>query len=365
MRRTYPKLLGLFALATGLGLFFASQSYLAYLYRDGQANFWASVKFNMPDWYAWAVATPLIIWLARRFPFDGKRWLRSLAFLAPLGVLITLAKLGLVAYITDAVAWLPGRPLSIYQFHPNFVTFWVIVGLAQAFDYYRKYKVRELRTSQLEAQLAQANLQVLKMQLQPHFLFNTLHAISSLMHRDVEAADRMMTRLGDLLRLTLESSGVQEVPLKSELEFLDRYLEIEQTRFRDRLTVERKIDANVLDASVPNLILQPLVENAIRHGIEPFARKGCIEIRAEASNGTLQVLIRDDGQGCPESQQAVLAERVGLSNTRARLQQLYADQFKFEIGNRKLRGFEVKLTIPFVRYSNSDVASNPKATLGA
>jgi LytS/YehU family sensor histidine kinase len=156
-----------------------------------------------------------------------------------------------------------------------------------------------LKASQLEARLAQAQLQALKMQLQPHFLFNTLHAISALVHKDVEAADRMLARLSDLLRLALESAGVQEVPLKQELEFLERYLEIEQTRFQDRLTVRMEIAPEALDALVPNLIMQPLVENAIRHGIAPRATPGKIEITAMLADGQLHFHIRDDGPGIP------------------------------------------------------------------
>jgi LytS/YehU family sensor histidine kinase len=211
-----------------------------------------------------------------------------------------------------------------------------------AIEYYRRYQNRELKASQLEARLAQAQLEVLKMQLQPHFLFNTLHAISALMYRDVESADRMITRLSDFLRLAIESSGVQEVPLKREMEFLDKYLEIEQVRFGERLDVRRWIDAAALDLLVPNLVLQPLVENAVRHGIAPRAEGGRIEVIARVAAGLLTVEVLDDGPG-PSGE---ISEGVGLSNTRARLEQLYGAAARLELGAGPHGGFLARLTIP-------------------
>ncbi|MCA1557757.1 MAG: histidine kinase, partial [Acidobacteria bacterium] len=225
--------------------------------------------------------------------------------------------------------------------------YWVILGIDHALRYYTKYRERELQASQLEARLAQAQLQVLKMQLHPHFLFNTLHAISTLMHRDVEAADRMIARLSDLLRLALDNEGVQEVTLKQELELLERYLEIEQTRFRDRLTVEMRIEPEVLDARVPNLILQPLVENAIQHGITPRRGQGRIEIGARRTNGTLDIYVRDDGRGLAGATDETVKEGVGLSNTRARLLQLYGGHARFELRCPPEGGTLASLAIPF------------------
>src|SRR5262249_54075630 len=184
------------------------------------------------------------------------------------------------------------------------VAYWAIVGLVHAAAYYRKFREHEMQTIVLESQLAQAQFQMLRMQLQPHFLFNTLNAISALMHQNVELADQMLARLADLLRSTLETAGTQEVPLKQELEFTELYLEIEQARLGPRLVVRLDADPETMDAYVPNLILQPLVENAIRHGIAPRPEPGHIEIRARRDNGTLQVQVLDDGPGireCPTS----------------------------------------------------------------
>src|SRR5262249_40591374 len=191
----------------------------------------------------------------------------------------------------------------------------------------------ELKASQLEARLAQAQLQALKMQLHPHFLFNTLHAISALMRKDVEEADRMITRLSDLLRLTLENVGAQEATLRQELEILGRYLEIEQRRFGDRLQVKMEIEPETLDARAPNLILQPLVENAIRHGIAPRSAPGLIEIRASRAGDKLELQVRDNGVGLPTDHREPIKEGVGLANTRARLEQLYGAAYRFEVNN--------------------------------
>jgi len=197
---------------------------------------------------------------------------------------------------------------------------------------------------ELEVRLSQAKLQALQMQLNPHFLFNTLHAISALMHQDVDAAERMLTRLSDLLRYALESTEAHEVPLKKEIEFLQRYLEIEQTRFGDRLQVRMEIDPAALDAQVPNLILQPLVENAIRHGIEPHAQAGLVELRARAENGTLELIVQDNGKGSAKSAPAGFG--LGLSNTRARLEQLYGAEHRLEIGDAESGGFRVRICVP-------------------
>jgi sensor histidine kinase YesM len=223
----------------------------------------------------------------------------------------------------------------------------VIFGISQAVDYYRKYRERELRASQLQAQLAQTQLQVLKMQLHPHFLFNTLNAISALIHQDIEVADRMIARLGELLRATLENANLQEVPLRQELDFIQPYLEIEQARLGPRLHVRFAVDAGAMDSLVPNMLLQPLVENAIRHGIAPRAEPGTIEISAQRENGTLRLKVRDDGPGIDPAASGKRQRGLGLANTRARLQQLYGPAHSLELGNGPQGGLEVMVTIPF------------------
>src|SRR5262249_33703319 len=188
-------------------------------------------------------------------------------------------------------------------------------------------------------------LQLLKMQLQPHFLFNTLHTISALMHQDLHLADRMLARLAELLRMTLENVKKQEVPLRQEIDFLKPYLEIQQARLGDRLAVEMHVPPELLDALVPNLILQPLVENAIQHGIAPRSEGGRLEVRARRLDRALELQVCDNGPGLPGTNG--YREGVGLSNTRARLQQLYGDGQHFQLSNRSQGGLQVQLTIPF------------------
>ena len=211
-----------------------------------------------------------------------------------------------------------------------------------ATSYYRQSRDRE----QMEVRLAQAQLQSLRLQLHPHFLFNTLNTITALITADPPAAERMVSGLSELLRLSLHDAGEQEVSLERELEVLQPYLEIQQIRFRDRLTVEVAVAPDTLDALVPNLILQPLVENAIRHGIAPRATAGRVEIRAQRQDGMLHLRVTDDGVGLRDGGRDV-KEGVGLGNTRARLQHLYGPRHRFECHGGPSGGFTVSIAIPF------------------
>ncbi|HZS06537.1 MAG TPA: histidine kinase [Blastocatellia bacterium] len=222
----------------------------------------------------------------------------------------------------------------------------MIIAVNQATDYYRRYQSRELQASNLEARLVRAQLDALRMQLHPHFLFNTLNSVSVLMRRDIEAADRMLLQLSSLLRVTLAGNAAHEIKLRQELEILERYLEIEQNRFRDRLTVRMQIDPAALDALVPQLFFQPLVENAIRHGIADRETGGLIAIRAERQNGMVYLQVRDNGPGLGISH-GNLIEGVGLSNTRSRLDYLYGPADRFEAGNAEGGGLVVTAAFPF------------------
>jgi LytS/YehU family sensor histidine kinase len=227
----------------------------------------------------------------------------------------------------------------------NCIIYWAVLGIGYGIQFYRKYREGVLRASHLETQLVQAQLQALKMQLHPHFLFNTLNAISTLVRKNRnKSATDMIAGLSDLLRLTLESVGVQKVPLKQELDFLETYLEIEQTRFEDRLRIQMDIHPDTLEAFVPNLLLQPLVENAIRHGIAPHSSGGCVEIKARRDEDRLWLQVRDDGPGLPEGD--VLNTGVGLVNTRARLERLYGTRHRFSLSNAPTGGAVVTLEIP-------------------
>lgn len=345
----------IFAGWTLFGLFFTSQEYLRMAYAGRPLDLRRTLAAWMGSAYVWAVLTPLVFYLARRFPLESGRLKRNIPIHLAASVVVALIELLVFVLVAPYIGLPPLRnsfsefltTAIVIDFHFNLLTYWAILGICVVIDYYQRYRERELKAYQLEARLAQAQLQVLKMQLHPHFLFNTLHAISTLMHRDVEAADRMIARLSDLLRISLETVGVQEVPLKQELEFLGKYLEIQQTRFRDRLGVDINVAPETLDARVPNLILQPLVENAIRHGIIPRVAPGRIEIHAWRDNGTLQLEVRDNGRGLDAESQETLKEGLGLSNTRARLSQLYGAEHRFSLRNNPAGGLVVSLAIPF------------------
>lgn len=358
-RRWRTALVALVGAATLLGLLFGSRNYVLYsFYPERSTSLTEALLPSLTDWYVWALLAPAMFWMVRRWPIEGGRWHRALLAHVLAGALIGTTKYALDVAVTRAVGWMSPMPIAlpayIYQFYANFITYWVIVAIAHAIDYGRRYRERQLRASQLEARLAQVQLQVLRMQLQPHFLFNTLHAISTLMHRDPEAADRMLVKLSDLLRQTIEKIGVHEVALKEELEFLRSYLEIEEMRFQDRLTVGIEVDPEALDARVPNLILQPLVENAIRHGIAPRAGPGRIDIRARRSDERLRLTVRDDGPGM---RGPATREGLGLSNVRARLARRYGAEHQLRLTNHPKGGLEVTLMIPFETVPSQRVAT--------
>ena len=371
-------ILGCFTL---VGLMFAGQWYVGYT-ANGYPVTWLQVlTWALTEWELWALLAPFILLCARRFYIDRQNRTFTIPVHVALGLAFSFVHIVLHAAAEQFTTWAQDKQmeyagpfydyligslhlnvwlaqfiygfgqsfyyLSTKKFHINLLTYFVIVGVSHAIEYYRRYQERETLTAQLEAQLSRAQLHALKMQLHPHFLFNTLNTISALIHRDPRAADRMVARLGDLLRLTLDGQGIEEVPLKEELEFLGKYLEIEQTRFHDRLSVEMEIDPASLDARMPNLLLQPLVENAIRHGISARPGAGRIEIRARRENGTLLLAVRDDGTGLPADWQVSEQLGVGLANTRARLAQLYGARHTFTLANVPGGGLEVAIAIPF------------------
>jgi LytS/YehU family sensor histidine kinase len=312
------------------------------------------------------VLVPGIIWMARRFHFARGAWRGALlAHLAGV-VAFVFAHTVLVVSCRVAIMTIAGREsfwvmefqrLFFLNFDWEMMTYWGFIGLSHALDFHRESQDRALAAAQLETMLAEAQLQALQRQLHPHFLFNTLHAISALMHRDTEAADAMLARLSDLLRLTLERIGVQEVPLRDELEFIDKYLEIERTRFGERLRVSTAVQPETLDAAVPTLLLQPLVENAIRHGIAPKIGGGRLEVAARRDGASLVLTVRDDGAGLTKAKREALNTGVGLSNTRSRLEHLYRDRFRFEFAEPPGGGLIITIVLPFMAAVPSPVES--------
>jgi two-component system, LytTR family, sensor kinase len=347
----------IFGVTTGLGFFSAFAAfYFVSTFTDRPASFWLLLALNLGYWYSWACLTPAILRLTSAVPFDRQTWKRAIP-VHILGVVIfTLLHVALAVASRMATYWVIGESLDSWRieaqrmvflnFDWEMMTYWTIVGLGHALRYSYEARARELRSAQLETRLIEAQLQALQRQLQPHFLFNTLNTISALMHRDVEAADETIARLSDLLRMSLQQVGVQEVPLKDELDFLSKYLEIEQTRFRDRLTVVFDIRPETLDALVPNLLLQPLVENAIKHGIGPRPTPGQIAVRARRVGAMLEVDVQDNGVGLSAARLTDFNRGVGLSNTRSRLDRLYGSLHRFEFRQPAEGGLLVLIAIP-------------------
>jgi two-component system, LytTR family, sensor kinase len=354
----------IFCFWTVLGVLYTSQLYVGTRLQGMEHSFWRMLAWQLLGcWYGWVVFTPLILWLGKHFPVERRSWARHL----PIHIFActTLAAIHSAVVVVSTKIFVPFdemqrlRPFGeafwsrlASEFHLELIVYGMILGVGYAFSYYRRYRERELRASQLESQLAQAQLQALRMQLHPHFLFNTLNGIAGLVRdQKNKAAVNMIAGLSDLLRHTLENAGKQEVPLREELEFLELYLDIQQMRFPDRLNVQMKIATEALDAQVPNLILQPLVENAIRHGIALRETSGTVGVSARPDDGFLEMKVYDDGPGLNGQRRA--DERasggvgIGLSNTRARLRQLYGERYRFNVHDRDEGGVEAIIMIPF------------------
>ncbi len=295
----------------------------------------------------WASITLLVFRLVRRFRLDKRPRVKRVLAHVVAGVVISLGEIGVTIAVSRSVGWAiePFVELFPRAFPANIVYYWLLVGVGHGLEYYRRMRQRDAQNERLSRRLAQAELHLLKTQLHPHFLFNTLHAISALMHRDPKAADRMLARLSQLLRAALDYSGTQEVSLQEELEFLEPYVEIEKARLGDRLDFRAEVQPQVLDARVPHMLLQPLVENAIRHGIAPRAAPGQVVIRARGRRDMLDLEVWDNGPGLANGKSA--NGGLGLANTRARLEQLYGERFSFDPKNAPEGGFRVAITIPF------------------
>lgn len=378
----------IFGLWTLLVLAFAGQ-----LYFTGNIPWSEAALISLRDWYPWLLLGPAVAWVALHFPLERHR-LRLSIPVHILGCIAAVFFYGLMVprppigrgpaggggpqmRLRGNPERLPprmpeNRPPGASRPEPmpfppendpglrhvpdlrgmfferagmharfNVPIYWVIVSVAHALTFHRRSQERERKAIELEGRLSEAKLQSLRMQLHPHFLFNTLNAISTLVHKDPKAADEMIGNLSELLRATLDTAQ-QEVPLRQELAFLDRYLEIQQTRFGERLRVEKRIDAAALDARVPTLILQPLVENAIRHGIEPQSGAGVIGIHAGLGDGQLQLEVADNGRGLKAG-----TEGIGLANTRARLQALYGSAARLVLQSGADGGCSVQVRLPF------------------
>src|SRR5215471_756682 len=346
---------------TLVSIIFAGISYAAAIGENNKEfGFVSALKLNLVQFYLWAILAPFVFRFSRRFPIELRPLnVRNLLLYFP--ALISFAGIHQVIHL--AVLWsisprwrqkYPAlmdcyRAYFAFGFYIDLIIALLIVIAVHALLYYQSFRASELAQSSLKTQLAQAQLRALKMQLHPHFLFNTLHSISSLVLEDPPKANSMIAQLGDFLRLTMENSNQQLVSLKEETEFLRCYLEIEQVRFGDRLTIALELEPQTLSVQVPHLILQPVVENAIQHAIAPRATRGHINIEAKRLNKLLRLEVRDNGPGIASNDALLGTEGVGLSNVRARLHQIYGSDFRFELMNGRDGGLTVVIEIPLQR----------------
>lgn len=309
---------------------------------------------SFSQWYLWALLTPVLQWISRTYPIRSQTLSKDIQINLILTLTIIVGKLFLDETIDYVIGFPPdrtepfGERFIFSMLSPKsfgyFLIYWTIMAFIYSLQYNKKLREREIVSSQLEAQLAQAQLNALKAQLQPHFLFNTLNSISSLLRENVDAADDMITNLSDMLRYSLNNINVQEVSLREEIDFLQHYLDIEQIRFQDRLITEIQVEPAALDARVPSMILQPIVENSIRHGISKQSTPGKVSILANKNRTELEITVIDTGAGFEAD---CGAEGIGLSNTRERLEKLYGASFSLNFERSPEKETIVKITIPY------------------
>jgi signal transduction histidine kinase len=358
----------------------ASQNYLGALNFGKPVPFTESIRRTLPSWVINAFLAPGALYLGRRFPLDRGRWPVVLPIHLVGASLFAVAHLGgtavYYAAIDGAFERVPVvlvKYLTVY-FILDMLIYCGIVGASHAVRYYREAKSREVATVRLQESLTQARLAALRGQLNPHFLFNTLNAITTMaLKREHDNVVVTLGYLSELLRVSLDDRLPQEVALADELELLERYLEIQRIRFGDRLTVTRDIDDDTLDALVPIMILQPLAENAIVHGIAPVTGPGELRLRATRSNGKLVLEVSDTGPGFSTKVPALRSVDdpkrpsggIGLSNTRARLAQLYGDHATIEIGSGATGGARVTVIVPFRAANTASDESDVPLAAGA
>lgn len=345
----------LILLALGLALLFGVletlQQIAWFMVREMKTPVQNGLVSVLLPWLLILPFVPLVVLLAERFPLDRNRWMAHL----PIHIVSTIALLLVHQLLSAWVVSLlqPSPGLKVMNYWIKLLTFrmavdasiyWTIVGGVHAARATREVREREQAAARLEASLAEARLEALREQLQPHFLFNSLNAVSTLALRgDADAVTQALSTLSDLLRMTLETR-TQELPLAEELAFLDRYLELQLLRFGDRLTVVRRVDDAALDSAVPAMLTQPLVENALRHGIEREPGAGRIEIDIQRKNETVIILVRDSGPGFVAGGKR---EGIGLTNSRARLAGLYGAGARLECGDAPGGGGQVRITLPY------------------
>jgi hypothetical protein len=321
------------------------------LWSAGQAVRWSSLlPSSLLDWYTCAVFTPVYFWMVRRWPLRRSGAPATLAIYLAVTAAIVVGKYALHVPLLNALRDDPARTMTLArtltnQFIRENIAFWCLLAVVLSIEYWRGLREREMQAARLETQLAEARLDALAAQLHPHFLFNTIQGISTLIHRDADAADVMLARLSTLLRHTLQREDGHEIRLADELQLLELYLGIVRARFEDRLSVELDIAPETHDALVPRFLLQPLVENSLHHGIARRAGDGRVDVGARRVAAELVLTVSDDG--ATNDARPFPGQGIGLGNTRARLAELYGDAHRLDLAAGKDGGFLVTVRIPW------------------
>ncbi|MDP8981547.1 MAG: histidine kinase [Acidobacteriota bacterium] len=357
LRRRARTGLVVFGAWTVSGLYAVVESHYRSLFFQKPISWSSAFRYEMA--YVWwgALFTPAVLWFSRRYPLERRHWARNGAmhllgmslFAIIMMLCWTLVSGAPAGYVSFGEFSFPKLLRSLSSGFDYGVAMYLLVILVyHALVYHGRYQKSRVESAELEAQLANAQVQALRMQLHPHFLFNTLNSISALVQEDPEAAETMIARLSELLRMSLDSSLAQEIPLSRELEFLNLYLDLERTRYEDRLTVEFDVDAAAREALVPNMILQAIVENAIRHGISQRPAGGRISISARRRAGDLLLRVEDNGAGQPLHGWNGFREGVGLRTTRGRLEKMYGNRQRLELEPLASGGVAVRIALPFM-----------------
>lgn len=353
--RRVMKWLGIFLAGTFLALYSFSAYTTTELADRVKPNYARIFAQEMTGFYTVLILLPALLWFMHRYPIERFNWRRRLplhvAVTVVFGASHTLLMWGSRSLLFPILGWgaydygrISIRFLMEYQ--KQFIMYWFLYAVVTLLGSLRKNREREVQASQLEKQLAEARLNALKMQLNPHFLFNTLNMISSYIYQDARTADRMIASLSDLLRLTLSHADRQEVTLDTELEFLDSYLAIMKARFQERLLVRLEVEQGTRSYLVPSLLLQPLAENFIKHCMADFAKPGSISITSARQGDFLKLEVQDNGPGIAADAESAMNGGVGLSNTRQRLEQLYGRDHRFEIANVPAGGLRITIEVP-------------------
>lgn len=335
-------------------------------------KFWIVFKEHLIGWYSWGILTPLVIYLARTFSLkvEYQRW-RNVWMHVVFGASLSAVDYWFYLLLSSMVIFqIPDAERAWFNFHRYLafisgfgmmnLCYWLTIAFIHAIDFYKDVQAEKLRNADLQAKLMQAELSALKMQLQPHFLFNTLNSISSLLYQDIAAADKMISLLGDFLRMTLKCSFSQTTSLDAELRFLNAYLEIERVRFQNRLSISFEVPPDTTDAEVPSLILQPIVENALKHGFSQTLSGGMISIKVAKRQERLTIIIHDNGVGwaSPTPNQ----DGIGLLNTRERLAKMYGTSASLFIRSAPEHGTSVTIELPFIS-ANSAIGHSSASNL--